>query len=31
MCDSLWKVATLLKIKIEAIKIYCMLEFNQPQ
>ena len=29
--DSLWKLATLLKIRIEAKKIYCILGFYQSQ
>ena len=31
LCDSLWKLASLLKIKIDATKIHRGLKFNQSQ
>ena len=30
-CASLWKLATLFKVRIGAKKMYCVLEFNQSQ
>ena len=31
VCDSLWKLATLLEARIKTKKVYYVLEFNQSQ